>query len=43
MQKVIDKTGLADDFEVYKPTIYASKNRRGMTEFVAEYKKPVNS
>ena len=40
MQKLLDKTGLADDFSVERPVIYASKNGRKI-EFIAEYKKPV--
>ena len=40
LQKVLDKTGLGDDFKIEKPIIWASTNGR-KTNFVAEYKKPI--
>lgn len=40
LQKVLDKCGMAGDFNVEKPTIYASTNGRKLN-FIAEYKKPV--
>lgn len=40
LSKILKTCGMADDFEVEKPTIYASTNGRKLN-FVAEYKKPI--
>lgn len=35
LQKILDKCGLADDFEVSKPTIYAKTSKTG-TDFIVK-------